>query len=252
VLPVPELPRLSITACLLGCASAQGEVQHWLRSVALNAPWVHHVYILVNTGQMSAPEVAAPDWIPHSMRGKTSIIDRCKHMPPGSCPSANSHQVQAFAHRIPGLMEHMIIAEDDIFLGRNTPPSFFFERTLGWRPVVGKRDLAWECSYRGCCDPDDGCGMPHRLYNNTNAVDFPTPLSMSPSPHWWYPMLKSVAADLERQYPEYFRFLATHTEGRYSSVHNSSTSAAAKDENSQEEVSNLVSHQPPFRTLTLR
>ena len=88
-----------------------GEIIFLLRSIALNAPYVHHIFILVNTAQMAAPSVVNPDWIPRSIRDKTSIIDRCKHMPTGSCPTKNSMSVQTFAHHIPNLMEHYIIAE---------------------------------------------------------------------------------------------------------------------------------------------
>ena len=88
-----------------------GEMIFLLRSIALNAPYAHHIFILVNTAQMAAPSVVNPDWIPRSIRDKTSIIDRCKHMPTGSCPTKNSMSVQTFAHHIPNLMEHYIIAE---------------------------------------------------------------------------------------------------------------------------------------------
>jgi len=88
-----------------------GEMIFLLRSIALNAPYVHHIFILVNTAQMAAPSVVNPDWIPRSISDKTSIIDRCKHMPTGSCPTKNSISVQTFAHHIPNLMEHYIIAE---------------------------------------------------------------------------------------------------------------------------------------------
>jgi hypothetical protein len=56
----------------------------------------------------------------------------------------------------------------------------------------------------------------HRLYAK-NRVSFDTPKSTAPSPHYYYPMLKSVARSIERKYPEYFAFAMSHKEGRYNS-----------------------------------
>ena len=115
--------------------------------------------------------------------------------------------------------------QDDIPLGRPVPQSFFFSD--GGKPHVGRRGPTWGCIER--------CGAPHRLYVQPSVVSFPTPPSTAPSAHWWYPMLKSVAFDLEKRYPQYFAFAASHREGRFSSSHNSDSSPAAKAENSQEE-----------------
>jgi hypothetical protein len=41
----------------------------------------------------------------------------------------------------------------------------------------------------------------HRLYSK-KVVNFKTPHSTSPSPHYWYPMLKSFAFEIERRFPE--------------------------------------------------
>ena len=58
----------------------------------------------------------------------------------------------------------------------------------------------------------------HRLYQDPTVATFPTPLSSSPSPHYWYPQIKAACAEAERTYPEFYSFVGSHVAGRYSSL----------------------------------
>ena len=63
--------------------------------------------------------------IPSNIKARTAVIDRCSYMPKGTCPTRNSHAVKAFLFLIPGLAEHFVIGDDDIFFGRPLTPEFF-------------------------------------------------------------------------------------------------------------------------------
>ena len=177
-----------------------GEMVYLLRSVAKHAPWVHHVWIVVNG------VVPLPEYVPKSLLGRVDVLDRCTYMPAGTCPSKNSHQVQMYVHHIPNLVEQYVVAEDDIFLGKPARPEDFFPRPN--TPHVWRKGPSWG---------DFPSRRVHKLYKNSGRVSFPTPKSTAPSPHYYYPMLKSVAFSLEQQYPEYFKFALSHSQGRWNS-----------------------------------
>jgi hypothetical protein len=67
------------------------------------------------------------------------------------------------------------------------PTTFFPSKD---RPYVWRKGPSWG-EFRGL----------HRLYSK-KVVNFKTPHSTSPSPHYWYPMLKSFAFEIERRFPE--------------------------------------------------
>ena len=115
-----------------------------------------------------------------------------------------------------------MIAEDDIFLGRPVTPTEFFEH--GDKPRVWRKQANWGFFQ------SMGNNF-HPIYENPRVASFQTPLSAHPSPHYWYPELKSVCASLEEQYTEFYAVVASHTKGRYSSKANKVSDAI----NSQEE-----------------
>lgn len=187
-----------------------GELKYMLRSFAQNAPWVHHIWIAINGEAKTQPD------IPPSLRGRVTVVDRCTFMPLGSCPSFNGGSVTSFMHLLPDLSEHFVMVEDDIFCGRPVTPRDFFDES--GRPYVWRRRSTWERF--------SGTEAFHRVYYDPSVVDFPTPLTCSPNPHFWYPNRKSVLVEIHAQYPEFYAFLATHKH-RYSSL--------PKYTNSQEE-----------------
>ena len=179
-----------------------GEMVYLLRSIAINAPWVHHVWLMVN-GKVEPPS----NIIPPGFNSRVTVIDRCSYMPEGTCPTMNSHAVELFAHNIPDLTEHFVIIEDDIFLGRPVTPEHLFSGD-GGRPYVWRTAPTWGWFA--------GSTNGHRVYENPSAVGtMKTPLSVAPSPHYWYPFLKSVCLEVEKEFPAFYQFAGRHTSGRY-------------------------------------
>ncbi|GGV32504.1 stealth conserved region 3 domain-containing protein [Streptomyces spectabilis] len=95
------------------------ELRYSLRSLAMYAPWVRHVY-LVTAGQV-------PAWLDEDHPGLTVVDHRDLFADPDAClPTFNSHAIETQLHRIDGLSEHFLYFNDDMFLGRPTTPDTFF------------------------------------------------------------------------------------------------------------------------------
>lgn len=95
------------------------ELRYSLRSIERYAPWVNHVW-LVTSGQV-------PSWLDTTHPGITVVSHRDIWSPAGRLPTFNSHAIEAHLHRIPGLSEHYLYLNDDVFFGRECPPEVFFE-----------------------------------------------------------------------------------------------------------------------------
>ncbi len=94
------------------------ELRYSLRSLHCFAPWIRRVF-LVTDGQLPAwLDTAHPNLIPvrHAEIFGSS----------GRLPTFNSHAIESRLHRIPGLAEHFLYLNDDVFLGRPVSPRLFF------------------------------------------------------------------------------------------------------------------------------
>jgi len=94
------------------------EIRYALRSVAFNAPWVNHIYIVT--------EGHAPAWLDRTSDKVTVVTHREIFSDESVLPTFNSHAIEANIHRIPGLSEHFIYLNDDMFFGRPVRPELFF------------------------------------------------------------------------------------------------------------------------------
>lgn len=94
------------------------ELKYALRSVHMFAPWIRDVFI--------ATDSPVPAWLDedhpriHIMRSERFFAD------PSTLPTHNSHAVESQLHHIPGLSEHFLYSNDDMFFGRPVSPDVFF------------------------------------------------------------------------------------------------------------------------------
>lgn len=94
------------------------ELKYSLRSVDYFAPWIRNIYI-VTSGQI-------PAWL-DQVTGRIHVVAHEEIFEdPSSLPTFNSHAIEAQLHRIPGLAEHFIYMNDDVFLGQTVSPADFF------------------------------------------------------------------------------------------------------------------------------
>jgi transposase len=95
-----------------------GELKYSLRSAARFAPWINHIFIITD-GQ-------TPGWL-NAKNPKISIIDHSDIIPERYLPTFNASAIELFLHKIPGLSEHFLFANDDMFFWGPTGPDFFFD-----------------------------------------------------------------------------------------------------------------------------
>jgi len=97
--------------------TSHDELKYSLRSLAMYADFVRHIY-LVTDGQK-------PHWLDDQAPGIT-VIDHRDIFPQGVLPVFNSHAIETRLHHIPGLSEHYLYFNDDVFVGRRVAAEHFF------------------------------------------------------------------------------------------------------------------------------
>src|SRR5690606_32380528 len=84
------------------------ELRYSLRSIEAFAPWFNRIFIVTN-GQV-------PAWLRDDP--KVVVVTHSEILEPQYLPTFNSHVIGSALHRIPGLSEHYIYFNDDVFLLR--------------------------------------------------------------------------------------------------------------------------------------
>ncbi len=94
------------------------ELRYSLRSVAMFADFVRHVFV-VTDGQV-------PSWL-DTEHPRLTVVDHSEIFADDRClPTFNSHAIESRLHHIAGLAEHYLYLNDDFFFGRPVPPEGFF------------------------------------------------------------------------------------------------------------------------------
>lgn len=98
--------------------TSREELRYSLRSLTAYAGWIRRIYIVTN-GQV-------PPWLDTS-HPRIQVVRHDEIFPdPADLPTFNSHAIEACLHRIPGLSDHYLYFNDDIFLARPLRPEHFF------------------------------------------------------------------------------------------------------------------------------
>ena len=122
-------------AALDGRFECKNELKYSLRSVQKYLPWINHIYIITDD--------QVPSWL-NVENPLISIVDHRDIVPAEFLPTFNSAALELFIHRIPGLSEHFIYANDDMFVGSPLTPDFFFNAS--GHPIVILREKWYEKS----------------------------------------------------------------------------------------------------------
>lgn len=93
------------------------ELRYSLRSLEMYAPWVRHVYIVTDR--------QTPKWL-NTQYDKVDVIDHSEIMPASLIPCFTASIIERYLANIPGLAEHFLYGNDDMFFGRALTPRFFF------------------------------------------------------------------------------------------------------------------------------
>lgn len=93
----------------------------WFRGVEKYAPWVNHIYFVTWD--------TVPDWL-DTNNPKITIIRDAELIPDGYAPAFGPNPMETNLHRIPGLSEHFVFFNDDMFLLNQVEKSDFYVNGL--------------------------------------------------------------------------------------------------------------------------
>ncbi|WP_307852449.1 stealth conserved region 3 domain-containing protein [Glaciihabitans sp. dw_435] len=93
------------------------ELKYALRSVYMFAPWVRRIFIVTDSPR--------PVWL-DDHPSVTIVRSEEFFQDVSVLPTHSSHAVESQLHHIPGLSEHFLYSNDDMFFGRPVTPDMFF------------------------------------------------------------------------------------------------------------------------------
>ncbi|GAA4066082.1 stealth family protein [Agromyces indicus] len=167
------------------------ELKYALRSVHLFAPWVRRIFICTD----SRP----PAWL--AKHPKVTIV-RAEEMfaDTSVLPTYNSHAVESQLHRIPGIAEHILYSNDDMFFGRPLSPDLFFSPGGITKFVEAGTRIGLGDSDPSRSGFENAARVNRRLLRERFGKVTTRHLE-----HCAAPLRKSVMAELEREFPDEFR-----------------------------------------------
>jgi len=98
--------------------TSRDELRYSFRSLATFAPWLRRIFLVTDD--------QVPAWLDPEHPRITVVSHRQIFDDTSVLPTFNSHAIESRLHRIPGLAEHFVYFNDDMFLGRPVRPTTFF------------------------------------------------------------------------------------------------------------------------------
>lgn len=91
--------------------------RYWFRGLEKYTPWINNVFLVVSSRSQ------VPSWVDTT---KVIVVLHEEFIPNEYLPVFNSQAIEMFLHRIPGLSEKFLYANDDVyFMGDLKPDNFF-------------------------------------------------------------------------------------------------------------------------------
>lgn len=168
------------------------ELRYALRAVERYAPWRRHVFLVTN-GQR-------PSWLAEEFPHVVLVRHEELFDDPTALPTFNSHAIESRLHHIDGLAERWVYFNDDVFLGRYTPPSVFFDESGNPRVFLAEETIPDVSPSR----EDQPVVAAAKSNREVLARLTGQPLRHKLK-HVAHPQLRSVGAELERRAPAEFR-----------------------------------------------
>jgi hypothetical protein len=173
------------------------ELNFCLRSIANNAPWVRRVWIVTDN---QIPDIAA---LPPEFTAKISIVDHREVFDgyESALPTFNSLAIETMLWRVPGLSEHFLYFNDDVFLTAPVTIEDFFAAN---GPVLRGKWVDYSRLVSSDESRDEASLLNH--YNQINAAGMIgyTADHVFDSAHVVHPMQRSVMAELFNIYRDQF------------------------------------------------
>jgi hypothetical protein len=169
--------------------ACSNELGYCLRSIANHAPWIGRIWIVTDA---QTPDLSG---LPAALRARIAIIDHetLFRGHPGALPTFNSLAIESLLWRIPGLAEHFVYFNDDVFLTAPLHPSDVFR---GDAPVLRGK---WTDHAALAADPrrrTDPALLHHNAQINAAALAGFAADRVFASAHVVHPLRRSVMARL--------------------------------------------------------
>jgi hypothetical protein len=177
--------------------ASRDELRYSLRALHCFAPWVRRIF-LVTDGQV-------PSWLDTGHPQITVVSHREIFGDTGRLPTFNSQAIESRLHRIPGLAEHFLYLNDDVFLGRPVTPDMFF--TSGGLTRFFQSAALVDSAPRSDSDaPVNSAGKNNRKLIQETFGRVLT-RKMMHTPH---PSRRSVITEIEERFAEHVEATAGH------------------------------------------
>ncbi|MFC3492397.1 stealth family protein [Glycomyces rhizosphaerae] len=165
------------------------ELKYSLRSLHAFAPYIRNVYI-VTAGQ-------TPAWLDTDAPG-IRVVDHTEiFADPSVLPVFNSHAITTQLHRIPGLADHYLILNDDVFFGSASRPEQFFHANGIARVPFSSMQIGL-----GDARPEDSApNLAGRNARRLLEADFGRFITAK-FKHIPHPQLRQIALELAERHPE--------------------------------------------------
>jgi len=167
------------------------ELKYALRSVYMFAPWVRRIFI--------ATDSPRPEWLAEHPR-VTIVPSEEFFADTSTLPTHNSHAVESQLHHIPGLAEHFLYSNDDMFFGRPIGPDLFFSPGGITKFVEAATRIGLGESDPSRSGFENAARVNRRLLQERFGRVTTRHLE-----HCAVPLRRSVMAELEREFPDDFR-----------------------------------------------
>jgi len=166
------------------------ELRYALRSVYIFAPWVRRIFI--------ATDSPKPAWLDDHpkvtlMRSEDFFADT------SALPTHNSQGVESQLHNIPGLAEHFIYSNDDMFIGRPLTPDMFFTPGGATKFVEADTRIGLGSANRDRSGFENSARVNRELLREKFGITITRHLEHSAAP-----LRKSIIRELEATFPEDF------------------------------------------------
>ena len=165
------------------------ELKYSLRSISQYAPWVNHIYIVVD-------DVQVPAFL-NVNHPKITVVKHSDIIDPDALPLFNSVAIETGLHHIPGLSECFLYFNDDMFLGAPISKSdvvdiCYSEPNHPSFPTVtvSPKDEEWICNIK------QGFHLVKQKYPDAELV---VPAHIS---HF---CRKSLCYEIENEFPDVFQ-----------------------------------------------
>ena len=167
------------------------ELRYALRSVHAFAPWVRRIFV--------ATDSPVPEWLDTEHPRVTFVRSEEFFTDPAALPTFNSHAVESQLHRIPGLAEHFLYSNDDMFFGRPVTPAMFFSPGGVSRFVEATVRIGLGESHPMRTEHENAMRVNRSLLRERFWRSISRHLEHCPAP-----LRRSVLEELEREFPADF------------------------------------------------